>query len=337
MLFPPPLRPGDRIGVTSPSSGVPLRLHRRLDHAVGWLRARGYDVVVGECMDGESHVSAPKEQRAAELEAMLRDPDIRAVVPPWGGETAIDLLDQLDWPGLADAEPTWVVGFSDTDTWMLPLTLRLGWATLYGTNLMDTPYAPVDGLVHWTDLAAATAPVTQRATGVSGRNGYRTWETDGTDEAYVITRAGTWATADGGPVDVCGRLVGGCIETLGAIAGTTYGDVRAFGAAHEDEGLLVYLEAAEWPAPDICRVLHGLRYAGWFEHANGILVASTDAPDVPTLTQRQAVGDALGMLGLPIVYDVECGHVPPYLPLVNGALARVVVDGDRCEITQELG
>jgi hypothetical protein len=28
--------------------------------------------------------------------------------------------------------------------------------------------------------------------------------------------------------------------------------------------------------------------------------------------------------------------VPPHLPLVNGALARVVVDGDTREITQHL-
>ena len=34
---------------------------------------------------------------------MLRDPAIRAVVPPWGGELAIDLLDQLDWDELAAA------------------------------------------------------------------------------------------------------------------------------------------------------------------------------------------------------------------------------------------
>ncbi len=34
--------------------------------------------------------------------------------------------------------------------------------------------------------------------------------------------------------------------------------------------------------------------------------------------------------------DLEIGHVPPHLPLVNGALARVVVDGDRREITQTL-
>jgi muramoyltetrapeptide carboxypeptidase LdcA involved in peptidoglycan recycling len=33
---------------------------------------------------------------------------------------------------------------------------------------------------------------------------------------------------------------------------------------------------------------------------------------------------------------VECGHVPPRMPLVNGAVARVVVDGARQEVTQTL-
>lgn len=54
------------------------------------------------------------------------------------------------------------------------------------------------------------------------------------------------------------------------------------------------------------------------------------------MTQREAVLDALAPLGLPIVFDVEIGHVPPHLPLVNGALATVTVDGNRREIVQDL-
>lgn len=38
------------------------------------------------------------------------DPQIRCVIPPWGGETAIDLVDLLDCEALAAAEPTWLVG-----------------------------------------------------------------------------------------------------------------------------------------------------------------------------------------------------------------------------------
>lgn len=54
------------------------------------------------------------------------------------------------------------------------------------------------------------------------------------------------------------------------------------------------------------------------------------------MTQRDAVLDGLGDLGVPIVLDLEIGHVPPHLPLVNGALARVRITPDRREITQEL-
>src|SRR6478736_4685492 len=103
MYFPRPLEPGDKIGVTAPSSGVQEPMKARFDVAVRALEERGYDVVVGACLGTPSVVSAPKEQRAAELTVMLADPAIRAVVPPWGGELAIDLLDLIDWDGLAEA------------------------------------------------------------------------------------------------------------------------------------------------------------------------------------------------------------------------------------------
>lgn len=301
-----------------------------------WLRDRGYDVVVGDCLDGATHVSAPKAERAAELMAMLTDSAIAAVVPPWGGETAIDLLDQLDWDRLADAEPTWLVGFSDMTTVMLPITLRLGWATLHGANLMDTPYTPVDGLAHWTALASMTGPLTQQASGVFGNNAYGNWAEDPTAEDYLLDDVGTWSTLGGRDLDVTGRLIGGCIEAISLLAATPYGDIAAYGREHADDGLVLYLEASEWPAGDICRALHSMRLAGWFEHARAVLIGRTSAPAIAGLTQHEAVVDALGDLGIPVVLDVECGHVPPYLPLVNGALAHVVADGDRREITQSL-
>jgi muramoyltetrapeptide carboxypeptidase LdcA involved in peptidoglycan recycling len=225
-----------------------------------------------------------------------------------------------------------VVGFSDTSTWMLPLTLRLGWASIHGTNLMDTPYLPPDGVLHWLDVAGATGPFTQRDTGHHRGEGWDRWEDDPTIDRYTLDTAGEWTVLGGGSVDVSGRLVGGCIETMVAIAGTPYGDVAGLEAP---EGTVVYLEASDHDAYNICRDLHGLRYAGWFDRANAVLIGRTRAPDGDTLTQHQAVEDALGMLGVPVVVDVDCGHVPPYLPLVNGAVARVVVDGDRREITQE--
>ena len=333
--FPRPLRPGDRIGVTSPSSGVGPNRWPRLDAGIAALRERGYDVIVGECMSGERVTSAPKEQRAAELTAMLRDPEIAAVIPPWGGEVAIDLLDQVDWDAHAAAEPTWLVGWSDITTLMLPLTLKAGWAALHSWNLMDTPYGPPEGLLHWTDVAASTQPFTQRSPGL-WREGWDDYEADPGVRTMTLDREGPWSLLAGDRADFSGRLIGGCLEVVSPMAGTPYGDVPAFGRTHADEGIVVYLEACEHNAYDVARQLHGLRLAGWFEHASGVLIGRTPAPDAVDLTQHEAVADALGMLDLPVVLDVEIGHLQPFLPLVNGALAHVVVDGDRREITQTL-
>ena len=333
--FPAPLRRGDRIGVTSPSSGVAGAAAERIDFCVAWLREAGYDVVVGRMMDGTGITAGPAADRADELTAMLCDPAIRCVVPPWGGETAIDLVDLLGWDELAAAEPTWLVGFSDLSTVLLPMTTRLGWATVHGDNLADTPYAVPDGLLSWLDLVSGPGPHRQRDSGLVAD--WWRFEEDPRATEWKRVGEGRWTLHGASSLDVTGRLVGGCIETMCNLAGTPYGDVAAFGRAHAEDGLVVYLEAAGDDAGTICRNLHGLRLAGWFEHARAVLVARTKAPDSPGLSQREAVLDALGRLDLPIVLDLEIGHVPPHLPLVNGALATVTVDGDTREIVQRLG
>jgi muramoyltetrapeptide carboxypeptidase LdcA involved in peptidoglycan recycling len=53
LRFPAPLRPGARIAVTAPSSGVPAALHRRLDLVLGHLRAQGFVVEEGHCLRDE--------------------------------------------------------------------------------------------------------------------------------------------------------------------------------------------------------------------------------------------------------------------------------------------
>lgn len=82
LRFPRPLRPGDVVGVTSPSAGVGERGRARVEFSIAWLRERGFEVVVGECMSADRWTSASKERRAAELTSMLIDPQVRAVVPP---------------------------------------------------------------------------------------------------------------------------------------------------------------------------------------------------------------------------------------------------------------
>lgn len=342
--FPRPLVPGDRIGVTAPSSGVKDALRPRLDFCVEWLRERGFEVTVGEWVgDGDGVVSGPARDRAAELTAMLVDPEIRAVVPPWGGELAVEVLPLVDWDAVAAAEPTWVVGYSDIDTVLVPLTTALGVATLRGQNLMDAPYELPDELAHWSDVL--TAPpglaVEQRPAPLhrSAGAGPDRWEDDPRTTSYTLDEAGSWRLLDPGAGDLraSGTLIGGCLEVLGPLAATPYADVRAFAAEHAPDGLLVYVEAAEDQALNIARHLWSLRLAGWFEDANAVLVGRTHAPAHDGFTQEDAVRSALGDLGVPVVLDVDCGHVVPQLALVNGAAATVTVSGEEQSIVQRLG
>ena len=145
----------------------------------------------------------------------------------------------------------------------------------------------------------------------------------------TLDRPTSWSVLGGGDAEFSGRLIGGCVEVVAPLAGTPYGDVPAFGREHADEGLVVYLEVCE----------HGRlrrrpgRCTGCGSPAGSSTRAasSSAAPrhrTQPKMTQHEAVADALGMLDVPVVLDADIGHTQPFLPLVNGALARVtVVDG----------
>jgi muramoyltetrapeptide carboxypeptidase LdcA involved in peptidoglycan recycling len=338
--YPAALRPGDIIGVTAPSSGVEQALLPRLAFCVETLRSRGYEVRLGSCMDGAGVVSAPAEQRAAELTAMLVDPSVRAVVPPWGGALAVEVLPHLDFTAIAQAVPTWFVGFSDNSTLLLPLTTLTGTATLYGQNLMDTPYRVPAPLLSWVEVASQSegSTVSQGASAMHRTLGFDRWEDDPTFAEYTLDTVGTWRPLEPeqGEVRASGRLIGGCIETISILAGTRFGDLGKFADDHAPEGLMIYLDPSGDAATDIARDLWRMRLAGWFDNANAVLIGRTSAPDEPGFTQEDAVRSVLDDLDVPVVLDVDCGHLPPHLALVNGALADLVVNRSHAEVRQTL-
>ncbi len=282
-------------------------------------------------MDGEGVTSAPARERALELTRMLCDPSIAAVVPPWGGELAVETLPHLDFEAIAAAEPTWLVGYSDMSTLLTPITLLTATATVHGHNLMDTPYRLGPEQKAWYEVIAlpAGAAIEQSASPRvrSAAAGFDRWqdspEIAASTEYTLDEPARGWSLLHGGDaLEVEGRLIGGCIEVLGPLAGTRYGDLGGLSGARAD-GLIVYVEASEDAALNIARHLWSMRLAGWFTHARAILIGRTHAADSPGFTQRDAVHSALGDLTIPIVLDVDCGHVVPALALVNGAHARV--------------
>ncbi|KNZ32235.1 MAG: hypothetical protein AD742_12740 [Methylibium sp. NZG] len=353
--YPTPLRPGDLIAVTAPSSGVPPALHARLDLVIGHLRAQGFRVEEGHCLrDEQRDASAPADARAAELTALLLRDDVAAIIPPWGGELAIELLDRLPWEALKQARPKWLLGYSDTSTWLLAVTLRLGWATAHGPCLMDLAPGQDDALTR-AAMALLAAP---RGARIEQRQSSH-WQSKWTDFAlvpgttYQLTEPTAWRClnrkASSAPIDdvqFSGRLIGGCLDTLVHTAGTVHGDVRGFiercrgdggvesrcerageeSCASHGEGVVLYLENAELSSTALVRAMHRLRWSGWLQGLAGVLVGRSAAPDsteATALRYQDALQSPLGDLPCPVLVDVDIGHRPPQFTLVNGALATV--------------
>ena len=320
----------------APSMGVPEELHERLRAAVASLTGQGLDVHVRDHATTGGLVPASAADRVQDLHTSFRSGD--AVLPPWGGELAIELLDGIDWAALADAR-TWFVGWSDISTLLLPLTTLTGLATMHGANLMDEPWELPTEFHRWTDVAsmAAGSSFQQRSAPRRRSRPWAAWSEEPLDRNRAYETLTRWRAIDGrSDLSISGRLIGGCLETVSLLAGTPYGDVPRFALEHAPEGTLVYLEAAGSDAIGVLRMLRSLRLAGWFDAAKGILIGRTNSPDTPDLSQEVAVRRALGDIDVPVVLNFDTGHQPPQMPLVNGALADVTLVNGQGSITQHL-
>ena len=54
------------------------------------------------------------------------------------------------------------------------------------------------------------------------------------------------------------------------------------------------------------------------------------------LDQYHAVIDLLGKYNVPVVMDVDIGHLPPQMPLICGSMAKVTVKGNHLTVDMDL-
>ena len=341
ITFPKPLRPGDWIAVTAPSSGVEGGAVARLDLVLGRLRGLGFRVVEGRCLRGQhKDASAPSRQRAGELWGFLNDSEVAAILPPWGGELASDLLEHIDFEALRSVRPKWLLGYSDISTLQLPLTLVAGWATAHGPNLMDLAPTQTDPLT--TGVLAVLgsdfrAPVVQRSSAMFQKK----WVDFAVqpDAPLHLTESTEWKRLDGSTTGVSmrGQLIGGCLDTIAWLAGTEYGDVPSFVEAAGRSGAILFLENVEMAPPGLARALLSLRRHGWFDGLAGLLVGRNAGPEpesVARLGYVEALQAVLGDRKFPVLYDVDIGHRPPQFTLINGAFAVVRYERGEGEVSQ---
>ena len=110
ILMPPPLRPGDKVRFVSPASSPDKdRVLRNAASLKGW----GLNVDFGEhAFRKWNYLAGTDEERLADLNAALRDPEVRAVFTTRGGKGSYRIADQMDFEA-ARRDPKFVIGFSD--------------------------------------------------------------------------------------------------------------------------------------------------------------------------------------------------------------------------------
>ena len=343
VTYPPPLRPGDVIGIAAPSAGMSDGDQPRLDFCLQKLATLGYQARLGACLWSEQIVSAPAPDRARELEAMLLDETIAAVMPPWGGELLIDILPLIDWQRLCSAPPKWIIGYSDISTFMFAYTLLTHHATMNGTGFMEIPIEPTDpNLAYWNSVLTLEpgAVFTQHSATLYQPHDVD-WQKNPYATAFDRTAPVEWKCLGrendrSSALQVTGRLIGGTLDVIGMLVSTPFGDLDSFVAHCAPEGLLFYLDNCDFNTAQYCRLLHHLRLSGWFNHVNALLIGRTASEAIAGFSQRDVLVDALSGLEVPVLYDLDIGHRPPQLILVNGARATLEFSPSVKKVTQEL-
>lgn len=326
------------IGFVAPSFGCNIEPYRSaFAHAGEKWSSQGYQLKYGPnvyegCGVG---ISNTPSKCAAEFQSFYEDAESDVLISCGGGELMCEILDYVDFEAIRKAEPKWFMGYSDNTNLTFLLATLADTASIYG------PCAAAFGMEPWHE---SLQDAMNLLTGKSQRaHGYELWEKEGlkTEEEpllpYHVTEPRMLRTYPEGDCEIRGRLLGGCLDSLINLTGTCFDQVAAFNEKYKEDGVLWFLESCDLNVMSIRRALWQLKHAGWFASAKGFLIGRPlcYGEEFLGLDQYKAVTEVLGDLQVPIVMDVDLGHLPPMMPLVCGSVGHVNVKGNDIDIEME--
>jgi muramoyltetrapeptide carboxypeptidase len=127
--IPPYLKKGDTIGITCPAGYLEKE---KAKACISTLQKWGFEVMVGKTLGSSSnnYFSGTDEQRLNELQAMLDDDSIKAVLCGRGGYGVSRIIDNIDFTKFK-RKPKWIIGFSDITVLHSHLNSKLKIASLH--------------------------------------------------------------------------------------------------------------------------------------------------------------------------------------------------------------
>ncbi len=322
LLKPPGLKPGDTIGFFSPSSAATAWAPHRFARARAFLEAQGFRLKAGSLTGQQDHWrSGSIAARAEELNALIRDPEVRCIMSVIGGSNSNSLLPYLDFDALK-RDPKIIIGYSDVTALLLGIYAKTGLVTFYGPALVAS-FGELSPLVDETlagfsqiCLAGGGAVPHTLPTPAYWSDERLDWENQTRAKQCQPNRQ-----ISVGAGRVRGRLVGGNLNTMAGIWDSPYMPAIA-------RGDILLLEDSLLTADTVERSFAHLKLCGVFDRIGALVLGKHE------LFNHQGSGkrpldillEVVGEPAFPILAEFDCAHTHPMLTLPLGIEAELDLD-----------
>lgn len=298
IIKPKRLKAGDTVAVIAPASGTS---REAFDKALQNLANLGLKTKVGKAARGlKGFLSATDKERLDDLHAAFADKDAAAVWCVRGGYGAARLLPAIDYD-LIRKNPKILIGYSDITALHLAIWQKTGLVTFHGP--VGTSELSDYTKKHLTNaLFSPSAPYKIELSDYNKAQESNLFKTE---------------TIVGGKAR--GRLIGGNLSLLAALAGTPY-------ALRDLKGKILFIEDVGEQPYRIDRMLTQLRQSADLRSLAAVALGVFEdcnprAKDTQTLID--VVKDRLGDLGIPVVYGLSFGHIRDQFTLSVGIEAEL--------------
>lgn len=338
MRIPEFIKQKDCLGFVAPSYGCNIEPYKSgFQNALKNFERMGLQIDIGpNCYAGEGiGISNTPEKCGEEINTYFAKKEVNALLSCGGGELMCEILDYVDFDKLKEEKPKWYMGYSDNTNLTFLLTTLCDTASIYG------PCAPAFGMEPWHEsITDAMELLTGRKSTFSN---YPLWEKESKKdeshpfEPYHVTEQSHIRRFPEEDIVAEGRVLGGCMDCLGRLVGTRFDRVKEFAERYREDGILWYMESCDLNVMDIRRTLWQLAHAGWFTTAKAFLIGRPlcFGEELFGLDQYHAVVDILEKYHVPILMDLDIGHIPPMMPMVNGVSAIVKSESQNITISYD--
>lgn len=338
MRYPKFLQENGTIGFVAPSFGCATEPYKSaFDNALIKLKGLGYNYVLGpNCYaDKGIGISNTPKLCADELNEAYVSAESDVIISCGGGELMCEVVPYIDFDRIRAAEPKWYMGYSDNTNFTFLSNILSDTAAIYG------PCAASFGMDKWHDSLNDAMDMLRGAK--KSFSGYDKWELESLkdeDNPYAVynltekTEYKYYPDSLNNEAKISGRLIGGCVDCLVNLLGTEFDKVTEFADRYADDGIIWFLECCDLNVMSIRRTFWNMKYAGWFKNVKGFMIGRPMHYNEPMmgLDQYSAVTEILKEFDVPVIMDLDIGHLPPMMPIISGAKATVTAKGNNITV-----